>query len=312
MVVGQSPTDARVAGDGNEVSLLWSQGTDAAGLWRTDGTLTATAPLFTPTGVFLASLVAFPGHAFSRALVAGGDVTGAWSVDLRTAQPSFLTPAPEVDGLSIGGVYFWVGTFGLYRTDGTAAGTVPLFDRPASRRLARLGDRLIFAGWRPDVGAELFSTTAGPGTVSLIADIEPGRAGSGPLDLTSIGDRVYFSAFTGDGGRELWTSDGTAQGTRRVADLNPGPASSHPSRFAAAGRRVFFVATTQQFGDDLWVIPDPGCRMDLNGSGGADLGDLFDYLDRWFSSDASADWNRIGGVTLQDLFDYLGEWFGGC
>jgi hypothetical protein len=67
--------------------------------------------------------------------------------------------------------------------------------------------------------------------------------------------------------------------------------------------------------DDLVVRaeyqPIP-CPVDFNGSGGADVGDIFAYLTAWFAGEARADFNGAGGIDVQDIFDFLGAWFAGC
>lgn len=62
-------------------------------------------------------------------------------------------------------------------------------------------------------------------------------------------------------------------------------------------------------------VPDQcssACPADFNGSGGATVQDIFDYLATWFSSIPAADINASGSVTVQDIFDFLAAWFAGC
>jgi hypothetical protein len=83
--------------------------------------------------------------------------------------------------------------------------------------------------------------------------------------------------------------------------------------FNAAGRVVF---TALFFEDDqtALMVADvpPGCRADYNHAGGADLLDIFAFLNEWFAGDPRADFNRAGGVGLLDIFAFLGAWFAGC
>ncbi len=62
----------------------------------------------------------------------------------------------------------------------------------------------------------------------LLADINPGAAGSSPSGLTRINDDLFFAADDGGNGTELWKSDGTQAGTVPVKDINPGALGSNP------------------------------------------------------------------------------------
>jgi hypothetical protein len=53
------------------------------------------------------------------------------------------------------------------------------------------------------------------------------------------------------------------------------------------------------------------CPADFNQIGGVTVQDIFDYLNAWFSGNASADING-GGLAVQDIFDFLNIWFSGC
>lgn len=50
-------------------------------------------------------------------------------------------------------------------------------------------------------------------------------------------------------------------------------------------------------------------RADIDNSGVADLQDLFNMLNRWFSNDTTADLDGSGSVALEDLFVFLNVWF---
>ena len=92
----------------------------------------------------------------------------------------------------------------LYRSDGTAAGTVEL------------------ARFAPQLG------------LNQVAD---------PAGFAVLGGSAFFVADDGEHGVELWVTDGTAAGTRMVRDLAPGPSPSHRASSPWRGR-LFFAATT--------------------------------------------------------------------
>ncbi len=109
------------------------------------------------------------------------------------------------------------GVFGLWKTDGTEAGTSFV--------------KAIDFG-------RYYSTAYGT------------RSGM-------LGDYLFFGASElGDAakehGTELWRTDGTAQGTNLVADLVPGERSSMPNSFALMGGKLYFIG-----GWALWRLDGP-------------------------------------------------------
>ena len=171
-------------------------------------------------------------------------------------------------------VYFSASTGGsgapvLWKTDGTAAGTVPLGTvNPAS--LTDVGGVLYFSAFLE--GSEPFISDGTPGGTRRIADIygfyaipEPICCGrqyfsSDPAGFTAVNGTVLFAATRGDVGRELWKTDGTEAGTTLVKDLVPGSAGSSPRRFAVLGNALFFLATDAGGPVGLW-------RSDGTGNG---------------------------------------------
>jgi hypothetical protein len=61
----------------------------------------------------------------------------------------------------------------------------------------------------------------------------------------------------------------------------------------------------------------PTCRVDYDHSGGASLGDLFTFLEAFFSNRTGpappgADFDHSGVISVEDLFQFLAAWFAGC
>lgn len=160
---------------------------------------------------------------------------------------------------------------GLWRSDGTAAGTVPVRDfplpngddlRPPRFGLTTVGSHLVFTVDDGAHGSEPWTSDGTPGGTLLLRDISPGASGSEPAGYTEAAGQLFFSATDGAHGNELWRTDGTPQGTRLVQDIAPEGASSEPAGFTVAGNRLFFSADDGLTGNELWALPlsGPACQ----------------------------------------------------
>jgi len=154
----------------------------------------------------------------------------------------------------------------LWRTDGTAAGTVMVRDLfpgvyPSSpRELTRVGDYVFFTAESADAGRELWMSNGFSGVTRRVADLVPGAGSSVPQELAAIRDELWFSAWTPELGREPWRlrrGAGHDVVAERLGDLAPGPLSSSPLIFKNAGADVFTVANDNLHGFELWKIRDP-------------------------------------------------------
>ncbi len=59
-------------------------------------------------------------------------------------------------------------------------------------------------------------------------------------------------------------------------------------------------------------LPTGGCNVDLDGSGAADVPDVFAFLSLWFAGSAAADFDGANGLGVPDIFAFLTAWFAGC
>lgn len=110
---------------------------------------------------------------------------------------------------------------GLWRTDGTVAGTFAIAPGLSLGRGSGVaGGRLFFpAGTRsesPDF--ELWVTDGTSGGTRLVKDVNPAGS-SNPRRMTPFGGKLFFVADTPQG-QEIWRSDGTPEGTERVLDFH--------------------------------------------------------------------------------------------
>ncbi len=168
--------------------------------------------------------------------------------------------------------------FELWKSDGTASGTVLVKDITSGNEAASGADLTtnFYYGLREltDVNGTLFfSTQTGDGDYELwksdgteagtvrVKDILPGTGTSYPRYLTEFNNTLFFVADDGQNGRELWKSDGTEAGTVLVKDIIPGPGgSSFPGFFPGSGPNplvvadstLFFTADDGTTGFELW------------------------------------------------------------
>ncbi len=192
------------------------------------------------------------------------DCTGATT---PASSPENLT---DVDGLLFFTAYDGGGE-SLWRSDGTAAGTVRLkdvgsdddyeYDYGGGTSLAAVGDRLFFTV-NGESGDELWrsdGTRAGTVKVRGFASVGNGYDGDygGPSDgMVGLGDTLFFTADDGTHGAELWRSDGTRSGTVLVKDIGSVDDGDYydngPSYLTPVGDTLFFTAEDDTRGAELW------------------------------------------------------------
>ena len=224
-------------------SRTWFTAVDASGreLWQTDGTNAGThqvVDLFPgPGSATYGALADVGGRLFARGVGNGGwnlvvtDGIGAASV-IPTPGPLAFAAAELV---AIGSLaVFNVGSFqsatGLYVTDGTAAGTGPLFSpgiyRPgvlAAGNGVALGDELLFFANDGSTGRELWRTDGTAANTAQVVDLFPG-SGNGiqntDAEMVAMDGYAYFTTGTvvvGGGQafrpRLVYRTDGTSAGT---------------------------------------------------------------------------------------------------
>lgn len=201
-------------------------------LWKSDGTDAGTALL--------------------KDLFIGGTANGSLPAQLTVVEDTLFF-------LANGGT----GTFyDLWKTDGTAPGTVrvkdlPLLNTTSLVSAAAVGPNLFFSVTEgPAVG--LWRSDGTDSGTRLVAPI-PFTADSGrPSPLSVSGGLVLFPADDGMKGRELCRSNGSDAGSF-CFDLVPGPAGAAPGPFAplwirAASGKVFFAVNDSDGDQELWVL----------------------------------------------------------
>jgi len=146
----------------------------------------------------------------------------------------------------------------LYKTDGTAEGTLKVKDIESGSltdvKYEKIvyNDMLYFTGKDADNGIELWKSDGSEAGTTLVKDINPGTSSSTPYRFTIANNILFFMAETADNGRELWKTDGTEAGTVLVKDIRTGTSNSDPKEFTLYKNRLYFLANDGTR-NKLWV-----------------------------------------------------------
>lgn len=216
-------------------------------LWRTDGTEAGTNLVVDlepgPAGSSPWCLTAIGGRLYFSAEI-GTDGRQAWVSDGTAAGTRRLIPDLASDALAApcefteaaDVVFFVAASRRLWRTDGTADGTILLGEGGSVDGIESFEGEVFFAQSGVGLGTELWATDGTLGGTRLVKDLRPGPDGSFPRALRRASGGVVFVAnVEGSSVDEVWSSDGTEAGTKPVfgADNLCGWTSS-------AGDEVYF------------------------------------------------------------------------
>jgi ELWxxDGT repeat protein len=217
-------------------------------IWKTDGTVAGTIALTpdypTSAGVVsvLGDKILFMKRAPEREL---------WVIDANG--PRMLRMLPSGSGKRWGSLLTFHGTFylsnetGLWKSDGTEAGTALLSPVPAYAVTAS-NDRLFFAGSSDALGGEPWISDGTEAGTHLVTDLTPGTGTTLSVDASAFipfGTGVLFLGSNG----ELGFSDGTAGGTR-VLLRSPGPTLA--PHFEILNGIAYFPFDDGHSGLELW------------------------------------------------------------
>jgi ELWxxDGT repeat protein len=184
----------------NEV-LFEGQGSDGqVGLWVTNGTVPGTYEL---TGI------------------SGANAYGLHPTDLTVFTNEVLFNGVDSNG---------DGKYGLWVTDGTAAGTYELTGISGAyaaggidpQDLTVFGGEVLFEGTDTSGAKGLWvtnGTVSGTYELTGISGTSPSYSFS-PTDLTVVNDEVLFNAVDSSGKYGLWVTDGTVSGTHELTGIN--------------------------------------------------------------------------------------------
>ena len=216
----------------------------------------------------------------------------AWMVKDIVAGSSHSHPE---DLVGIGSTLFFSAKVGqsrdLWRSDGTAAGTVMVKDivqgsygYGCCEYMTPVGDTLYFVAGGPRDKEIWKSDGTADGTVQVTNVTGEWKV---PKSLTAVGDTIFFAADDGIHGEELWKTDGTTNGTVMVKDVYNGSddgvfagAIYQEAGFPVVGDTIFFVGEDETYGRELW-------RSDGTANGTVIVKDIDTSSNTYWSSSGS-------------------------
>lgn len=285
-----APRNIAVAG-----STIFFSGTDASGntdLYVSDGTVGGThavaASNSASTGLAPDEIVTANGHAFFSGIDAAGS-TDLWVSDGTAAGTQALgvanTDTYDIAQMGIGlnpsnitvanGQIFFAGTdgngaIGLWKSDGTAAGTTELGIAnaapggiaPTSSNIVSFNGLTYFAGHDASGNIGLWVTDGNGGDTHEIAVSNSSANGLAPVSLTVMNGALYFGGTDTQGATSLWKSDGTTAGTSELQVQGTAPGGVNPistnsldyanDQMAAFNNRLYFMGSGADGTEDLW------------------------------------------------------------
>jgi ELWxxDGT repeat protein len=196
---------------------------DESGLYATDGTSAGTELLVTGGPFGIRRMIDHGGYAYLELADYYGGIEH-WRTDGTAAGTAPIALPASVRLVAFGGSLYYLASDGLYRTDGTNAGT--RISTTAGSNLAATSNRLIFVKPGYSNPGELWTSD---GTTAQVV-----RSFTEINQLAAIsGDKVIFRA-TDAGSIATWVSDGTLAGTLRLAD-------GWPASVWTAGGKTFLA-----------------------------------------------------------------------
>jgi ELWxxDGT repeat protein len=239
---------------------LWfarAGGNGGVELWSSDGTPAGTRAAFTLPEVDAVS--SLTGLGTELYFVGSQDFTSnAWRSDGTLAGTRPVTAFPSGSSLFAtqfvragGAVWFMAGSGHLWRTDGTATGTVEVAHPHLVTEMTSFQGRLYFLAQASPTTRALWRVNDDATGIVHLALFPGTGAGAGIFDLTEHAGHLYFAA-EGAGGLELWRSDGTSAGTAIVRDIVPGPEGSGVRDLTSTPAALFFSAEDGARGREPW------------------------------------------------------------
>ncbi len=293
---GIAPSNIAVAG-----STIFFSGTDGAGnsnLFVSNGTAGGTHEILpgniAGSGLSPNEIVTANGHAFFSGIDASGS-TGLWISDGTTGGTMELAIAnTDTQNIAQGGAglnptnitiangqIFFAGTdsngsTGLWKSDGTAGGTVelkvanagPSGLSPTTSNIVSFNGLTYFAGQDAAGNIGLWTTDGNGGDTVELGIGNAAAGGLAPVSLTVMNGALYFGGTDANGNTGLWKSDGTAAGTHELSVTGTAPGGLGPiststldyanDAMGVFNNHLYFLGYGADGTQDLWTSDGTG------------------------------------------------------
>ena len=261
---------------GKEIFFL-GRGKSRYTLWKTDGTAKGTVRVL-PNLVDCESLIRLGDKVLFEGRLLNGtaglepwisDGTAAGTRRILDLAPG-TNPGRFLSPFRLGGKVCFFGTdgrtlgykeYGLFLTDGTAAGTVRVgrhaFGDGYATFVGTVGGagrkKAVFWAYTPKYGREPWVTDGTGFGTHLLKDLTPGPESSTLTGWIGTGSRTLCLAWrTKYRESELLVTDGTSKGTRILSEIHPGRRLACSGSLALCRGRVLFSGDDGPRGMELW------------------------------------------------------------
>jgi ELWxxDGT repeat protein len=166
--------------------------------------------------------------------------TGPEPLDITTAERILPHSLQQV-----GDALYYRTDSGLWRTDGTPAGTIRIFPDPAVSQIVPFGSGFVFVGTNATSGTELWQSDGSVNGTTLLVDLDPGAGSSFPSLPVVLGNKLIFVTHGYNKASTLWVSDGSAAGTQQLLSIPPASLSTTSITVWSdiVGNQLFFSIT---------------------------------------------------------------------
>ena len=180
-------------------------------------------------------------------------------INITSSESSYPGHITEVGGIAFFTAFTPTLGWELWKSDGTAGGTVLVKDiYPGSpggvplpwlpQWLTNVNGVLFFsANDGVNNGDELWKSDGTAAGTVMVKNIYPLTFSQNPLNFTNVNGVLFFSVDDYVNGGELWKSDGTAAGTVMLKHFG-----SDPENLTNVNGVLFFVADDGVNGQELW------------------------------------------------------------
>ena len=178
--------------------------------------------------------------------------------------PAVPNSSFPTDLVTSGGSVFFSATDGtdgyqLWKTDGTASGTVMVTDLNvagggmAPSDLTNVNGTLFFVGNDGVHGAQVWESDGTTAGTTLVSNIHPTTGAADPGNLTNVNGAVFFTANTTTTGVQLWITNGQLTNTQLVYNVAVASGTGlSPTDLTDINGILYFAGTNGGNGNELW------------------------------------------------------------